>query len=153
VIRVQTAIIVVLAILVFVLAVALVASRSRNSQAMRSIRPMAPPSPPPPGLAAQAAQLVAARKPIHAVKLVREQTGWDLVTSKAFVDRLGGHAPRDVADITGPDDLDEEDLDREVRVLLEQGKVVHAVKLVREATGWGLADAKRFVDQRRGRRR
>jgi ribosomal protein L7/L12 len=148
VIRVQTAIIVVLAILVFVLAVALVASRSKNSQA---IRPMAPLSPPPPGLAAEAATLVAARKPIHAVKLVREQTGWDLVTSKAFVDRLGGHAPRDVADIVGPDDLDEDDLDRNVRMLLDQGKVVHAVKLVREATGWGLADAKRFVDQRRGR--
>lgn len=140
----STAIIMVLAVLVFVLAVALVAGRVQAAKAKQP-----PPSAAPPGLALEASELVAARKPILAVKRVRERTGWDLVTSKAFVDRLGRHAPGDVADIGGPGPLDEDDLDRKVRMLLADRKVVHAVKLVRESTGWGLKDAKRYVDDRR----
>lgn len=140
---VTTVIIVVLAVLVVVLAIALIAGRSSTS------RRLPPPSEAPPGLVLEASRLVAAGKPIHAVKLVRERTGWSLSTAKAFVDRLGGDVPGDVADIIGPGPYDDAELDRGVRSMLAQRKFVHAVKLVREATGWDLATAKRYVDQRR----
>lgn len=35
----------------------------------------------------------------------------------------------------------------EARVLKQAGKLIDAIKLVREATGWGLKEAKDFVDR------
>lgn len=37
-------------------------------------------------------------------------------------------------------------LEREVLLLLSQGKKIHAIKAVREATGVGLAEAKNLVE-------
>ena len=36
---------------------------------------------------------------------------------------------------------------QQVRDLLHRRKKIHAVKLMREATGWGLKEAKEYVDQ------
>lgn len=41
---------------------------------------------------------------------------------------------------------------QEVLALVQEGKVVQAVRKVREDTGIGLADAKKFIDQLAGRR-
>jgi len=38
------------------------------------------------------------------------------------------------------------ELEQQVRTLLAEGRKISAVKLVREATGWGLKRAKDFVD-------
>jgi ribosomal protein L7/L12 len=35
----------------------------------------------------------------------------------------------------------------EARTLKAQGKAIHAIKAVREATGWGLKEAKQYVDR------
>ena len=144
--RVQTAIIILLAVLVLVLALALIGSKAKNARMAAAVPP---PSPPPPGLGVEASKLVAAGKPIHAIKLVREQTGWSLAAAKNYVDRLGGDVPADAADLLGRDDFDDDELDQQVRDLLAQNKKILAVKLVREATGWGLKDSKDYVDQRR----
>jgi hypothetical protein len=42
----------------------------------------------PPDLDHQVQQLLAQNQAIAAIKLVRQSTGWDLRTSKAYVDRL-----------------------------------------------------------------
>ena len=44
-------------------------------------------------------------------------------------------------------DLSNPELEAEVTAMIRQGHTIAAIKRLREATGWGLADAKRWVDQ------
>ncbi|MDG4802338.1 50S ribosomal protein L7/L12 [Micromonospora sp. WMMD980] len=82
---------------------------------------------------------------VEAVKLLREQTGLPLLEAKQAVDalRAGGVPPARPA---GPADLDDA-VRAEATRLTHRGKKIHAVKLVREHTGWSLAEAKRYVDR------
>lgn len=43
--------------------------------------------------------------------------------------------------------LADPELEAEVRGMIEQGQTISAIKRLREATGWGLADAKMWVDR------
>lgn len=56
-----------------------------------------------------------------------------------------------LAQATGREDLSAwyvtDEVKAQVRALKEDGKVVEAVKMVREATGLSLEDAKHFVDE------
>lgn len=56
-----------------------------------------------------------------------------------------------LAQATGHEDLSDwyvtDEVKAQVRALKEDGKVVEAVKMVREATGLSLEDAKHFVDE------
>lgn len=56
-----------------------------------------------------------------------------------------------LAQATGHEDLSAwyvtDEVKAQVRALKEDGKVVEAVKMVREATGLSLEDAKHFVDE------
>lgn len=56
-----------------------------------------------------------------------------------------------LAQATGHEDLSAwyvtDEVKAQVRALKEDGKVVEAVKMVREATGMSLEDAKHFVDE------
>jgi ribosomal protein L7/L12 len=122
---------VVLVAIVIVLAGLLLAARiGANKRAVSPGYPLTAA----PELTAQARELVVAGRPIHAIKLVRARTGWNLVTAKTFVDQLDAPA--------GPG----EDLDGRLRVLVADGRKLDAIKLVRQATGFGLADARDYVE-------
>lgn len=92
--------------------------------------------------------LIDSGKKVEAVKRVREATNWGLRESKEYVDALsqGGEpafsAPPDSSSgVTSPEDM------RQVAAqLLSQGKKIEAVKHVREATRWGLREAKVYVE-------
>jgi len=87
-------------------------------------------------------QLLSQNLKINAMKRVREETGMDLATAKAYVDSLGNNADIPAADIPVPT----EKLRMEVLQLLSQNLNINAIKRVREETGMGLAAAKRYVD-------
>lgn len=86
--------------------------------------------------------LLAAGKKIEAIKELREQTGMGLREAKDYVDALEttGEPP---APRTG--EVSEHTLAL-ARELLASGKKIQAVKAVREETGWGLKEAKDFVE-------
>jgi ribosomal protein L7/L12 len=59
--------------------------------------PVPPPAPPAElsaAAAAQAKELIAAGRPVQAVKVIRDDTGWSLKQSKDTMDRLRGPRPR-----------------------------------------------------------
>jgi ribosomal protein L7/L12 len=88
---------------------------------------------------------------IQAIKLLREYSGLGLKEAKDAVEALErspaaplpGPAPARPAPAPGasPDD------DPEVRLLLQRGNKIAAVKRVRELTGWGLKESKDYVDR------
>ncbi len=73
--------------------------------------------------------------------------------------------PAAVADVSSIDDVTRSEIDvlvaegdtidpvslAEIDALIAADNPVAAIKLVRERTGWGLADSKRWVDARTGR--
>lgn len=98
----------------------------------------------------EARQILATGNAIAAIKRVRELTGLGLKEAKEYVDALqrGGALPvlpsaaaSEVATASAPE------LEQEVRGLLTQGKKIKAIKRVRELTGWGLKEAKDYVEQ------
>ena len=44
-------------------------------------------------------------------------------------------------------DLADSELEVEVRGMMDRGQIIAAIKRLRDATGWGLADAKMWVDR------
>ncbi|WP_091673667.1 hypothetical protein [Micromonospora auratinigra] len=90
-------------------------------------------------------RLVREQRRIEAVAVLRQQTGLPLKEAKQVVDLLAAVAlpppARDGA--VGP--LDDE-LRASAAALVRAGRKIQAVKVVREHTGWSLADAKRYVD-------
>lgn len=84
--------------------------------------------------------LLANGRKIEAIKLYRERTGAGLAEAKEAVETMeqGGTLPAA--------ESSELDLQREVISLLEQGKKIEAIKLYRQRTGLGLAEAKQAVE-------
>lgn len=93
----------------------------------------------------EARALLAQGRKIEAVKYVREYTNWGLKEAKDFVDALGNDSS--ASEVT-PVGITAE-VRAKVHVLVQQGRVIEAVKQVRAATGWGLKEAKDYVDRLR----
>ena len=90
--------------------------------------------------------LLAQGRKIEAVKRVREVTNWGLKASKDFVDALQDNSYASPAICTSqPAGITAEVL-VEVRAYLQQGRKIEAIKRVRGATGWGLKEAKDYID-------
>jgi ribosomal protein L7/L12 len=93
--------------------------------------------------------LVADGKKILAIKELRERTGMGLREARDYVEALAATGEPPAPPRTGVSDAT---LAR-ARELKAAGKVVLAVKVVREETGWGLKECKDVVDQMPGRGR
>ncbi len=84
---------------------------------------------------------------MEAIKLVRDRMGWKLKQSKEYVDEIERwmqSLPTEKEPVSDP----------EIRAFVQRGALVQAVKRVRETTGWGLKEAKEYVDsvaEREGR--
>lgn len=110
---------------------------------------------------AEIALLLSQGKKIQAIKLYREHTGTGLADAKAAIERmevaiqLDGGVPGNaaaqmgMAALAGTANMDAAQNVplTEITVLLSQGKKIQAIKLYRERTGTGLADAKQAVDR------
>jgi ribosomal protein L7/L12 len=91
-------------------------------------------------LEAELRHLLAAGRPIEAIKRYRQATGAGLAEAKDAVESLidGESLPQQVPV--------EADLERAVVAQLEEGRKIPAIKLYREATGAGLKEAKEAVE-------
>jgi len=98
------------------------------------------------GVQQEALALVRQGEKIEAIKRVRAATNWGLKEAKDYVDALALGVPpspparREFAE--SPDHIQQE-----LRALLAEGHKIQAVKLVRDVTGWGLKQAKDYVDR------
>jgi len=102
---------------------------------------------PPDTLAAIQAAIADGNK-IEAIKLLREATGLDLLRSKEAVEKLEAGVDPDVFLSHPPSSAPEPHLTfPAVRAALASGHTIEAIKLYREVTGCGLAEAKSAVDQ------
>ncbi len=139
-------------------ALAFVARKKRGRPSLfgRRIRPpSSPPAPLDPGLPDEFERevrvLLAQGQKIEAIKYVREATNWGLKAAKDFVDAVQDN-PYGASDETfsavrtsRSASLPAEVL-VEVRAFVRQGRTIEAIKRVREATDWGLKEAKDYVD-------
>jgi len=105
----------------------------------------------PPEIDDQLKNLLAKNRKIEAVKLVREHTNWGLKEAKDYVDKLalslktGGQGQAQAAKPGVNRNLLL--IEGRLQALLRENKKVEAVKLVLEQTGWGLKEAKDYVDR------
>jgi ribosomal protein L7/L12 len=96
------------------------------------------------------AGLLAAGKKIEAIKLARQQTGLGLKEAKDYVEALERGEP--VTPLPprqssgAPGGPSSALMEQAARALVAQGKKIEAIKLVRQQTGWGLKEAKDYVD-------
>ncbi|GIH96858.1 ribosomal protein L7/L12 [Planobispora siamensis] len=131
-----------LLIIVVIIAVVVLAVTGMVRSARRSASPPQPRLSPA-DLNAQAHVLIAQDKKIHAIKLVREQTGLGLAEAKRYVDDLAAGRvsplPKGASPLHG-------DLAERVRDLKEGGRSEQAVLLVRGETGMTEDEARRFVE-------
>lgn len=83
-----------------------------------------------------------AGRSVEAIKIVREATGCDLITAKqAIEDYLAGKPHHtEAATLTT-------EMPAEAVALLEQGKLIDAIRVIRAAQGTGLKDAKQTAEQ------
>ena len=96
------------------------------------------------------ASLLRAGQKVNAIKVYREVTAVErmelairLYGTQVFVDALS-----EVAQLASTTDMDIQSvLLAEMAYLISQGQKIHAIKLYRERTGLGLADAKNVVDR------
>ncbi|MFM9844788.1 MAG: ribosomal protein L7/L12 [Dongiaceae bacterium] len=101
----------------------------------------------------QVRKLVASGRTIEAVKLLREVTGLSLKEAKEAVDRCAQGGSLDIAE-----DLaayrsalhGAAQVDGEIKSLLESGRKIEAIKLMRERSGLDLATAKDIIDSMDG---
>lgn len=86
---------------------------------------------------------------IEAIKRLRDLTGMGLKEAKEFVEALP-HMPVGSASTHLPKPPQETGLEEaEVRALVDGGRLIEAIKLVRAKTGLGLKEAKDYVDRLR----
>jgi len=92
--------------------------------------------------------LLASGKKIQAIKVLREATGLPLAEAKHLVDDWDRtvSAPTARADTSVPSQA-EIDLESEAQAVRVSAGPIAAIKRVRERTGWGLAEAKAYVDR------
>lgn len=91
-------------------------------------------------------RLLAEGNKIAAIKHVREQTSLGLKEAKDYVDGLASRDGAARPATAGPLGHATPEVEQMARSLLTEGKKIQAVKYVREQTGWGLKEAKEFVD-------
>jgi ribosomal protein L7/L12 len=90
--------------------------------------------------------LVQGGRQIEAIRLVRKHTGVGLVEARDYVRALEQSAPPTHLSHGAPPPAVDPELERQVRDLINDKQKIAAVKLVREQTGWGLREAKDYVD-------
>jgi ribosomal protein L7/L12 len=106
-----------------------------------------------PGLESDVVALLRADKKIQAIKLVREHTGMGLKESKDAVEdvertgrlNVSGRPSVPGRPAAAPP-LTDADFVGRVRQLKSQRRAIEAIKLIRERTGMGLAQAKQMYD-------
>lgn len=115
---------------------------------------LSPVSPPPSGdpgrVEQEARQILATGTTISAIKRVRELTGLGLKEAKDYVDALqrGGALPAlPATTASGAATASAPQLEQEARALMARGQKIDAIKRVRERTGWGLKEAKDYVER------
>lgn len=99
--------------------------------------------------------LMQQNRKIDAIKLIRSTTGWGLKQSKDYVDAFPYLAPLPITEGMGKGnpippiesfDIDRHDINDRVRLLMQRGRKIDAIKLVRTVTNWGLKEAKDYID-------
>lgn len=120
--------------------------------ASRSGRPTTPPLPVlrpqlDEATAREISELVAGDHRIEAIKRLREATGSGLREAKDWIDAWDptGAVASPAAQIAADPTL--ADLLAEATKVRDSAGPVHAIKLVRQRTGWGLIEAKNFVER------
>ena len=101
------------------------------------------------------AALIRQGKKIEAIKLLRETTGVSLKRAKAEIDRLEADLNQSAG--TTPPSASTSDgrgraVQQDVEALVQQGRRIEAIKLLRESTGLGLKEAKAQIDAMGGNR-
>ena len=81
--------------------------------------------------------LMLQHRKLEAIKLVREHSGWDLQRAKAYVEQR--------QDRRSASSLDPEVMVAAQQLMAEHQKIA-AIKLIRNHTGWGLKEAKDYVE-------
>lgn len=103
------------------------------------------------GLRAELLGLLQRGNKIAAIKRLREHSGLGLREAKDAVDALehniGAPLPGPAPAVHVPAGDTAPDADPEVLRLLRSGNKIAAIKRVRELTGWGLKEAKDYVDR------
>jgi ribosomal protein L7/L12 len=90
--------------------------------------------------------LVRAGRQIEAIRLVRKHTGVGLVEARDYVRALDQGALPEPPALVAPPMVADQELDPQIRALLAAEQKIAAVKLVRDQTGWGLKEAKDYVE-------
>jgi ribosomal protein L7/L12 len=103
-----------------------------------------PPRPVDDATVREVTDLLARDRKIEAIKRLREATGAGLIEAKDRIEAWDAGGPAATTPETSAV-LDE--LAVEARRVRDSEGPIRAIKLVRERTGWGLADAKAYVDQ------
>lgn len=99
--------------------------------------------------------LMQQNRKIDAIKLIRATTGWGLKQSKEYVDAFPNLAPLPIIKKMGKVaparpvesfDIDRHDINDRVRLFIQRGRKIDAIKLVRTVTNWSLKEAKNYID-------
>lgn len=127
----------------------------RDAGAHDASRSMLTPRNVPPEVETKARELMARDQKIHAIRIVRQASGMGLKEAKDWVEALphrprtpaaapaapaGPIASRPAVDIVPPE------VEANARALMSSGEAITAIKVVREATGMGLKEAKDWVE-------
>jgi ribosomal protein L7/L12 len=101
----------------------------------------------------QVRKLVASGRTIEAIKLLREVTGLGLKEAKEAVDRCAQGGSLDIAEDLAAHRAalhGAAQVDGEIKALLESGRKIEAIKLMRERSGLDLTTAKDIIDSMEG---
>ncbi len=105
------------------------------------------------GRMAEVKRLSQSGQKIEAIKLLRELTGLGLAEAKSMVDKMELGQPVVLSStsarqstFTTASSSSSQDMLAEIRPLLASGNKIEAIRVVRERTGLGLAEAKKLVE-------
>lgn len=82
--------------------------------------------------------LISQHRKLEAIKLVREQSGWSLKQAKNYVEQ---RQERRSANSLDPEVV------RAAQQLLGENRKIAAIQLIRTHSGWGLKEAKDYVEK------
>lgn len=89
--------------------------------------------------------LVRQGKKIEAIKQVRQFTGLGLKECRDFIEDLEQNP--NAALLPQPSSEISPELAKELETLMANNQLINAVQLIRDRTGWGLKEAKEYLDQ------
>lgn len=93
-------------------------------------------------------QLLSQNRKIEAIKRVREETGYGLKQAKDYVERLQqGYRVELSQGGYGAEATVSPEIVAAARQLMAEKQKIAAIKLVRDQTGWGLKEAKEYVER------